>query len=333
MWLARLKTHPDTFVLTQISPATISGHFLSEVAMFRSLLIIGGAVFAAGPANAQGVLDRVRHEVRVDHPAPPRPPQPSSRRDPPSSRSPLDAKDPPNDDDDDYDSVFGSLLLDVVALPIYAGFAVLSEAQPEPMWFLSYPYEGRFLGFMSKGFGGSASYAETWSERIHLNQWFGRITLDEGYDFSNDVNRAGGSILLDSHSRFGVQSTWSVLSERIGDRFSSDTLTVGDTNLTFRYLETRRVIMRAGGGVRTMVDRCGTDWGWNAHLDADWFPKRPLVCSTVFDFGSLGNATVTHLRGTLGLTYHRWELYGGYDWLRIGTVDIQGPTIGLRCWF
>lgn len=288
--------------------------------LIRSLLVVGGILFAVDLASAQGALDRIRRDVRYDDPAPPESPRPYFRE----SVNPFD---------DDDDCGLGELLGSVLFLPVSAGVAALIEAQPEPMWFLNYPYEGHFLGFMSKEFDSSESYADAWQERIHLNDWFGRVTLDEGYDFSNNVNRAGGSVLFDHHSRFGIQSTWSVLSERIGNRFSADTLTVGDANLTFRYLETRRVIMRAGGGVRTMVDRRGSDWGWNAHFDADWFPKRPLICSTVFDVGSLGNATVTHLRGTLGFTHHGWEFYGGYDWLRIGSVEIHGPTIGLRYWF
>jgi hypothetical protein len=28
-----------------------------------------------------------------------------------------------------------------------------------------------------------------------------------------------------------------------------------------------------------------------------------------------------------------WEIYGGYDYLEIGSVNVQGPVIGLRWWF
>jgi hypothetical protein len=33
------------------------------------------------------------------------------------------------------------------------------------------------------------------------------------------------------------------------------------------------------------------------------------------------------------VTHKRWETFGGYDFLRIGTVNLQGPMVGLRLWF
>jgi hypothetical protein len=28
-----------------------------------------------------------------------------------------------------------------------------------------------------------------------------------------------------------------------------------------------------------------------------------------------------------------WEVFTGYDFLRIGSVNLQGPLLGLRLWF
>jgi hypothetical protein len=35
----------------------------------------------------------------------------------------------------------------------------------------------------------------------------------------------------------------------------------------------------------------------------------------------------------MGLIHRHWELFGGYDFYRIGAVDLQGPMAGLRLWF
>lgn len=62
-------------------------------------------------------------------------------------------------------------------------------------------------------------------------------------------------------------------------------------------------------------------------------PVKPLVISTVLDAGTLGHAGVIHARLTGGVLRSRWEAYLGYDFLRIGSVNLQGPLLGVRFWF
>lgn len=149
--------------------------------------------------------------------------------------------------------------------------------------------------------------------------------------FKREINRASGSILLDGVDRWGLQTSWTALTEQRPDRV--DTLTLGNANVTYRFLQSRRAVVRAGLGANAMIDGGQTDWGINAHLDSDWFFKRPFIASAVFDIGTLGSSTLTHLRGTIGVTYRGWEAFGGYDWLRIVSTDINGPLVGVRLWF
>ena len=81
------------------------------------------------------------------------------------------------------------------------------------------------------------------------------------------------------------------------------------------------------------IDQYGDDWGVNFHADADWFIRQPWVLSTVFDYGNVGNAAVTHVRGTVGLMLDRWEVFAGYDYECVGTVPIRGPVAGVRVYF
>ena len=37
--------------------------------------------------------------------------------------------------------------------------------------------------------------------------------------------------------------------------------------------------------------------------------------------------------GTIGRRFGLAEVYAGYDYRRIGEVDLQGPTVGLRLWW
>jgi hypothetical protein len=39
------------------------------------------------------------------------------------------------------------------------------------------------------------------------------------------------------------------------------------------------------------------------------------------------------LSSSVGAIWNGWELFAGYDFLRIGTVNLQGPMVGLRFWF
>jgi hypothetical protein len=277
---------------------------------------------------AQGVLDDIRQDVRqpaVDRSAPPG--KPASHR-------------PAADDESDaadtilgglFSEIFGTILQGVFA-PVQIGAESLGESQPFPLLFIDYPYQGQFPGFMAREFIGSKTFADQWQDKIRERVWFGRVTLDEGYDFFERVNRAGGSLLLDSSTRLGVQTQWNVLSERCACGHI-DSVVLGNMNLTYRYFESRRFMMRVGAGANTLVDRYGSDWGFNFHLDSDWFLKRPFIASGVFDVGTLGSASLIHLRGTLGVVHNRYELFAGYDWLQISSTNIHGPQVGLRIWF
>lgn len=57
------------------------------------------------------------------------------------------------------------------------------------------------------------------------------------------------------------------------------------------------------------------------------------MVSADLDLGTLGAASVFRGRLTGGVVWNRCELFTGYDYLRIGAVDLQGPVLGLRAWF
>jgi hypothetical protein len=82
-----------------------------------------------------------------------------------------------------------------------------------------------------------------------------------------------------------------------------------------------------------MPDGPYTRYGFNITYGGDVFPCKPVVISSSLDLGNLGSASVIRLRGTVGLIHRHWEVFGGYDFYRIGSVDLQGPMAGLRLWF
>src|SRR5262249_14468895 len=113
----------------------------------------------------------------------------------------------------------------------------------------------------------------------------------------------------------------------------SDATTIGDMNLTYRFAQHEKIQFYAGIGARVLTDPCTTNWGANVLYGFDLFPRKPWIVSALVDGGNLGSAGVIHTRVTAGVAIRHFELIGGYDFMRIGSVNIQGPTAGLRLWF
>ena len=67
----------------------------------------------------------------------------------------------------------------------------------------------------------------------------------------------------------------------------------------------------------------------------DVFPLKPITMHGVFTYGSVGdfNTDVMTVRGTIGVLWQRYEIYGGWQATRIGSVMLDGPTAGVRLWF
>ena len=165
----------------------------------------------------------------------------------------------------------------------------------------------------------------------HARGWSGRVAIEESNDFDR-INRASLRLLLETGSGLGLQTNWSYIYERLGCG-CSDQSALGDLNLTYLFIQDEYVQMRLGLGARMISDRHVTDVGFNSTIGADMYPCKPLVLSTTFDGGTLGKAGVFRAQGSVGFLFKRWEIYAGYDYLRIGSTALQGPTLGLRLWF
>ena len=161
--------------------------------------------------------------------------------------------------------------------------------------------------------------------------WSGRVFVEESNDFDG-LNRVNGQVLIDTIGRVGFQASWSYLTEEL-DCGCQDELWLGDANLTFLFAQSEKVQLRTGLGCRWLADDGDSDFGVNFLYGGDFYPVKPLIVSTFLELGSLGEAFVVHGRATAGVILSRFEFFGGYDWLRIGSVDLHGPVVGVRLWF
>jgi hypothetical protein len=66
---------------------------------------------------------------------------------------------------------------------------------------------------------------------------------------------------------------------------------------------------------------------------ADWQPVRPLVFSAELDLGTLGHASVVHVRSTAGVSWGVTEAFVGYDLYDIGSTQVQGLVAGVQVWY
>lgn len=263
-----------------------------------------------------GRLDKIRDEVR------PKESQSSGSE---------NKKRPSQDDDSILDETLGPILGYTILLPFMGPHAALADEWDRKLSFVRFPYQSAYPGYLIEYPAASLDAAEKWDKVIQPKSWVLQVSLEEGNDFSG-LNRLGGRILLDTSSRLGIMATWNYFREslRCG---CTDELVLSDYNATFRFAQSEWGMFRAGLGVRVLNDRGGTDLGFNFHYGGDFFPVNPLVVSGALDVGNLGAAGVIHVRATVGATHHGWEIFAGYDFLRIGTVNLQGPVIGVRCCF
>jgi hypothetical protein len=274
-------------------------------------------------ARGQGRIEQIRQEVNQPDSSPPD----NSR----SSNSKSSSADCSSSNGDD-DSVFGWLLWCGITMPFWLPHYLMDDDFHNFGYFPRYPYPDDYPAYLWQGRWPTARHDSAPEDGLPDTRWWSvRMTVENGNDF-NGMNRLGVRATVDTTSRFGIQSNWNYLYESLGGGRHDDTL-LGDTNLTFRFAQHEQIQMFTGLGFRVMADRCGTSWGVNFLYGLDYFPARPVVVSAQFDAGNLGSAGVVHGRATLGVVKQHFELFGGYDFQRIGSVNIQGPMLGLRLWF
>jgi len=168
---------------------------------------------------------------------------------------------------------------------------------------------------------------------LHEDHWIygGHFQGEYGETFDS-ISRIGGRRLLDSTSRWGVDTEFNYRREEIAAQVH-DQLWTGDANLTFRFAQSRRVAMRTGIGMNWLSDRWGTNYGVNFTYGGEWFPVDPVVVTAGIDWGRIGDAEAFHLRTEVGLVLGRVEPFIGFDHFSVGGANTQELVSGIRIWF
>ncbi len=225
--------------------------------------------------------------------------------------------------DDDCSSgatdLSGSMILGAVTAPWSIPRAALHDEGIDG-YFGEYPFSDGWNGFI----------VDQLPQPEWTRQWAGRFTSEYGNNFDG-LNKTGGRLQLDTTPRFGIDIEWDRRREEL---FAGhDTLWTGDANLVYRFAQNKHAAFYTGIGVNWSADKHRGSAGFNFTYGADFFPGRNWVVSSTLDIGRLGHSTLVHGRATVGYLFNRFEVFTGFDYYKVGGVELNGLVGGLRLWF
>jgi hypothetical protein len=217
-------------------------------------------------------------------------------------------------------NAIGSLMVPglyfVMTSPFTIPAAALGDDYEMLATFPDYPYAGDLPGALIK----------TTRHEGTARGWMGTLQIFDIQETDN-IDRFGGRLVLDSSSRFGIDTESNYWIEP--GSAGTGSLWTGDANVCFRFAESENVQFRAGVGVNWLADGTGAEAGINFTYGMDWFPRKPWTVSTVFDAGTIGGGSLFHNRTTAGVMLGPVEAFAGYDYFRLGSARFHGPVAGL----
>ena len=268
-------------------------------------------------------LDALRNELRgtdsVVAPASPRDERPGKKR----SRRQKSRSSRKDDDEEGFfeclfEDLFGDVLVFGATSPYWIPTAYVEDDFRSSGYYLDYPYENNML------------ISDYRHGRSFLETSLFRLRLEAGSDF-DDVSLIGARLLWDTPIRFAFDIENNYRHEQLSEFY--DELWTGDANFVYRFAQSPRMQMRSGLGVNWLSDEDETDFGFNFTYGGDFMAKDPFILSLESDVGAINSEFLFHGRATLGVNYKHAEIYGGYDYFRIGGESIGSVVAGLRFWF
>jgi hypothetical protein len=231
-------------------------------------------------------------------------------------------------------NVLGGLIAAAIIVPtapLWIPPFLLDDSILNPAYFPAHPYALDHVHYLWTKEVLPRDNDKPFYDPEYLKNWSVRISVENGNDF-NGLNRFGGQVVVDTACRIGAQTQWNYYTESMSGGRRDET-TLGFLTVDIRFAQSSWMQMHTGCGACILADRYGSRGGFDFRYSADVFPIDPVVISASVDLGNLDNAFLIHARATVGWQIDRFELFAGYDFLRIGAVNLQGPLAGVRLWF
>ncbi|HSI04694.1 MAG TPA: hypothetical protein VLC93_09470, partial [Myxococcota bacterium] len=168
--------------------------------------------------------------------------------------------------------------------------------------------------------------------------WAAQASLD-GASIDGNTLRLRPRFRLFTPSRFELDAESSIYREELGarDRIELDRdvdwMTVSTMHAAIRFAQSQAVQFRIGIGPRLMTTPDAAFMGWDLSYGFEAFPFRPVILAGSASMGTVGQAFVTELRGSVGFVVSAVEIMVGGERLQIGDTVLAGPTAGVRVWF
>lgn len=165
--------------------------------------------------------------------------------------------------------------------------------------------------------------AQVWNEWGRLDAGFNRFAM-------------GGRLWFTPFIQ--AETEWHRYFERLADG-GRDTLTIGWMGFGGGGAVNDRLHLRLRLGEAFLHVGDSTASGPYIGVGIDGFPARPLVLSAQADFGVIRvdefspETELSSWRATGGAILWRMEFYLGWQGVRVETITMDGPVMGLRAWF
>ncbi|GAA4273406.1 hypothetical protein U6A24_19450 [Aquimarina gracilis] len=228
-----------------------------------------------------------------------------------------------NDNDDDFSEnnflaeTFGALLVEAV---LYTSYYTIIEIPIETEYAAStasitkYPYFNATKG----------NYAYEWGEDTQVF----RTTLSSRF-ISENSKLYGNHMNLDMRflQRAGLEIDYLQLWEE-NTNFGSNSLAIYTALGKYHRVRTERFNAWWGLGA-AYVDGEIDEWGFTYGLGAELFFTKPFSLETTFNQTFINEETVNKF--TILLNYHvnRYKVSGGYEHLKIGSLDLSTFSVGV----
>ncbi len=320
--LTRIREGPNLrpSLRTCIALAGYAALAQRKTGILISCCVLASLLFVSRQLAAQGALAQIRQDIRTPSVPAESEADQSSSRDETKHRS-WHSIVCDEEEDDRLGNLIGSAATWLVTAPVWVPVELAGDDHCWPGYFSRYPYEHGVDGYMVVAPGLPRG------KRTHSLQ----ICSEYADDFDK-VSRMGTRVLLDSTSRWGIDSEFNYWRESLAPG-QHDDLWTGDANVVFRFAQSGWLQVRAGLGMNWLADDTASDFGVNLTYHADLFPVRPWIVSMELDVGSLGDETLVHGRVTSGLQWRFSEIFIGYDYYEVDQTELNGLVSGLRLWF
>ena len=229
---------------------------------------------------------------------------------------------------DSESAPFAVLILEItciiVASPFIIPAAALGDTPTRPGYFAPAPYSD-VPGYLQLKFDPERD------PPAMRRPLLGAIAI-EWSPATDQIDRLASWVRIEGSNRWGLDLTGSLVREQASTG-QDDQLGLVAGDLTYRFAQGPSLQFRMGLGVNGLIDHGWSATGLDALYAADWMPRSPWVVALAVRGGRLGAAGVFTPRATVGFTTHGWQLEAGYSGLKVGSVDLGGPVLGLRRWF